>query len=624
MSTSFIYQGRLIDDNEVAEGLYDFEFKLYNSSGAGSQRGSTVTREQIDVIDGYFTAELDFGSGIFDGNDRWLEIGVRPGELSEPNLYTTLSPRQKITPAPYAVYAKTAGGTPLGISGIGSADYIPKFTDADTLADSIICENIGRIGIGITAPDSKLEVDGTIHSSSGGFRFPDGTMQMTAVEQALASVDGVEGDGGGNVDFVEGDNITITPNPGDNSVTFSPSADGYSLDAADGAPIDAVYVDDDGKVGIGTASPGAVLDVNGPARATRLQDRENTSYYVDPGGSVSAALNGRVGIGGAPYSGIGGFGPDLHVNTGQDTAKVWFGGSQTAVGAELAHLSFTGSSTSGMVGPASYAGIAAEIVGSGSGLTPPRGNMLFYTATGIPPMGDPYEERMRITYNGKVGIGTDSPTQARLVVWPKSGEGGIFIRSTTYSEIEMDTGTANIYSNGHFYLGSKTDSDLYFVTQSVTGTKMTIKNNGNVGIGTMNPGSYKLAVYGSAAKPGGGSWSDFSDIRLKDINGNYEPGLEEIAKLKPIRYNYKQDNSLGLPAEKEFVGVISQDIQGVIPAAVEENDDGYLLVNNDPVIWAMVNAIKELKAENDSLKQRLETLERAIQQRQFVSAKEVQ
>jgi hypothetical protein len=136
--------------------------------------------------------------------------------------------------------------------------------------------------------------------------------------------------------------------------------------------------------------------------------------------------------------------------------------------------------------------------------------------------------------------------------------------------------------------------------------------SGNLGIGTTNPGSYKLAVNGSAAKTGGGSWSVFSDVRLKNINGGYEHGLSEIIRLNPVRYNYKENNELQLPTDNECVGLVAQEVQSVIPEAVEENSKGYLMVNNDPIIWAMVNAIKQLKTENDQLKQRLDTLEQAI------------
>ena len=81
--------------------------------------------------------------------------------------------------------------------------------------------NAGNVGIGMTGPASRLEVAGTVHSTSGGFKFPDGSTQTSAA-----------------------------------------GGDGHSLDADDGSPVDAVYVDADGDVGIGVLSPAARLDVH--------------------------------------------------------------------------------------------------------------------------------------------------------------------------------------------------------------------------------------------------------------------------------------------------------------------------------------------------------------------------
>ena len=120
MGTVFTYQGRLIDANSPADGWYDFEFELYDGPAVGNQIGSAIDADGIDIIEGYFTVELDFGNGVFDGDARWLEIGVRPGELEDPNTCTTLSPRQELTPTPYAIHAKTAEtaggeGMPSGV-----------------------------------------------------------------------------------------------------------------------------------------------------------------------------------------------------------------------------------------------------------------------------------------------------------------------------------------------------------------------------------------------------------------------------------------------------------------------------------------------------------------------------
>ncbi|MHC4475442.1 MAG: hypothetical protein ACYTEL_07345 [Planctomycetota bacterium] len=106
MGTAFTYQGRLMDANDAADGIYDFNFGLHDSAGGGNPVGSDVNVGDVDVIDGYFTVELDFGSDVFEGSARWLQIGVRGGELEDPNTYTVLSPRQELTASPYALHTR--------------------------------------------------------------------------------------------------------------------------------------------------------------------------------------------------------------------------------------------------------------------------------------------------------------------------------------------------------------------------------------------------------------------------------------------------------------------------------------------------------------------------------------
>jgi hypothetical protein len=167
MGTAFTYQGRLIEADEPASGQYDFEFRLYRNSEGGPQEGSTLDVNEVAVIDGYFTVELDFGddTDIFNGYARWLEFGVRPGDMNDPNVYTMLSPRQEVTPTPYAIYAETASSTVGGIDGGGTANYIPKFTDSDTLGNSVIYESAGNVGIGGYVPPYLLYVAKAFPSS---------------------------------------------------------------------------------------------------------------------------------------------------------------------------------------------------------------------------------------------------------------------------------------------------------------------------------------------------------------------------------------------------------------------------------------------------------------------------
>jgi hypothetical protein len=109
--TAFTYQGRLNDGANPANGTYDLTFALFNVVSGAGQVGNTLTNSTVGVSNGLFTVTLDFGAN-FPGADRWLEIGVR---TNGNGTFSTLGPRQKITPSPYAIYA--AGASAAGISG---------------------------------------------------------------------------------------------------------------------------------------------------------------------------------------------------------------------------------------------------------------------------------------------------------------------------------------------------------------------------------------------------------------------------------------------------------------------------------------------------------------------------
>lgn len=123
LGTGFTYQGRLEDTGGVVDGNCDFAFSLWNAASGGAQIGSTQTLSGIPVTSGVFTVVINgsnqFGSTAFDGNSRWLRIEVRCPSGS--GSFTTLSPRQELTPVPYAMYAEdddwvfSSGSGPSGI-----------------------------------------------------------------------------------------------------------------------------------------------------------------------------------------------------------------------------------------------------------------------------------------------------------------------------------------------------------------------------------------------------------------------------------------------------------------------------------------------------------------------------
>ena len=205
MGTAWTYQGRLMDANDPADGEYDFEFRLFDDPCTGTQQGSTVYVNDLDVIDGYFTAELDSGSDVFGGDARWLEVGVRPGDSNDPNAFVSLIPRQEVTPTPYALQTR-----------------------------GIFVDDQMNIGIGTTSPTGKLHVDG---GKAGG--DTDGSDIVVQAQEGGDAVRGLTGRPGGDIILM----------PGRGGMGSQPPW----------PPIQARS----GNVGIGTNEPSDKLDVEG-------------------------------------------------------------------------------------------------------------------------------------------------------------------------------------------------------------------------------------------------------------------------------------------------------------------------------------------------------------------------
>jgi hypothetical protein len=144
----------------------------------------------------------------------------------------------------------------------------------------------------------------------------------------------------------------------------------------------------------------------------------------------------------------------------------------------------------------------------------------------------------------------------------------------------------------------------------------------------------------NAQKPGGGTWIDSSDQRIKNIQGDYAQGLDQILELHPVVYTYKGNDTLsadvsaprgplraGEAAPKvsaapypssihyqpaldgtEFVGFVAQELEEIMPDMVTRQAgfiDGaateILNVDITNLVFALVNAIKTLAARVTAL-----------------------
>jgi hypothetical protein len=116
LDSVFTYQGYLTDvaGNPVGS-LCDLRFILHSAAAGSTQVGSPQQFSNVAVDNGVFSVQLDFGNSAFDGSDRYLEISVRcPAGTG---VFNTLTPRQPVTPAPYALYATNAGDAERALGG---------------------------------------------------------------------------------------------------------------------------------------------------------------------------------------------------------------------------------------------------------------------------------------------------------------------------------------------------------------------------------------------------------------------------------------------------------------------------------------------------------------------------
>ena len=103
--TGFTYQGELKNGGSPVNGTCDFQFSLFDAAVSGTQLGSTQTVTGVTVADGRFTVTINSGNQFnvlaFNGSARYLALAVRCPAGS--GGYTSLTPRQPLTPAPLAL-----------------------------------------------------------------------------------------------------------------------------------------------------------------------------------------------------------------------------------------------------------------------------------------------------------------------------------------------------------------------------------------------------------------------------------------------------------------------------------------------------------------------------------------
>ena len=210
--TAFTYQGRLNADGGAANGQYDFEFRLFAAETNGTALAGPTSASGMTVTNGAFLAVIDFGSGAFTGEPRWLEIAVQCSACD--GLPVTLSPRQALTATPQALFALNAGGL-AGYAGAPldftlNGERVMRFQPATSPTLGFMPNLIGGGG-GSTVTNGNFGV--TI--SGGGGHVAEGSSYFSTISGGFSNSFGFGASysviGGGERNFSEkGSHSTIS------------------------------------------------------------------------------------------------------------------------------------------------------------------------------------------------------------------------------------------------------------------------------------------------------------------------------------------------------------------------------------------------------------------------------
>ena len=215
-------------------------------------------------------------------------------------------------------------------------------------------------------------------------------------------------------------------------------------------------------------------------------------------------------------------------------------------------------------------------------------------------------------YNGNAG-GFDIRTSSNYIVL-SDGDGNPSIVKASTDQVFVGLGTQN-YSGTVYLLGyaasgygptlvGQTGPYGSSVTRWYAGSRSYIKNNTDYDSFCVASGSG--ASGGVYVASGQTSWTSASDERLKDIIEPITDAANKVSTLRAVIGKYKTDEE-GI--RRSFL--IAQDVQAVLPEAVDARDPDELGVQYTDVIPLLVAAIKELKAELDTAKAQIAALQGA-------------
>jgi hypothetical protein len=393
-------------------------------------------------------------------------------------------------------------------------------------------------------------------------------------------------------------------------ISLNPGKSGLGIATGDGNLL--LFIDRSGKIGIGTNEPKAGLEIHkgatndtalrltssGPGWGSGLQlsntapGEKTYGIYSGLGGSLHIAdvdnsvdrlvitSSGSIGIGKSPNDRLD---VDGRIRAGALTIGPW--------PASPLNYAFIGSNLQDQTNDGNY----ALLVGTGAevGTTYLNGSASIGLRIGN-------TQHVTIAGNGNVGIGTNGPGHLLDV------GGRMRVRQMTKSQATAGIWFSGYYSSetDHAFVGMKSINEVGFW--------------GNTGAANwrlwVNTDNGNLNVAGNAFKPGGGAWGSASDLRLKQNIRRLEGALETLLKLRGVSYEWKNPESQGGLVGPQL-GFVAQEVESVFPDWVGLDGEGFKTLTIRGFEALVVEALKELKAENASLRRQLAELQEQIRLR---------
>jgi len=532
------------------------------------------------------------------------------------------------------------------IDGSGTANYVTKWTDADTITNSVIYDDGTNVGIGTDNPIVPLTLYGTMRIKDGGAS----TGTKIGYDNSSSANFQIYNYQTGNIEFATAgtERMRITSSGNVGIGTSSPIRDFTIAKSAPGGQVRAEInntsntVDSHGVVSIysgGISSGDAFLHwqiANSTAWSMGIDNSDSDKLKISQG--FGHGINDRLTIDTSGNVGIGTSSPStakLVIETGAGSGIDLY---RSATNASFEAFRFRDSSN---------ANTEASIGWGSDQLRLNSTNNTVFTTAGT--------ERMRIDSSGNVGINTTTGT-GTLNVKASTGNGLISITSGTITSDSIRINSGGSTTNWLEYRGYL--GHAWFTDAGLGDTeRMRIDSIGRVGIGTSSPaalqeifvtsGSIKalrlntnfpngnsvdLNPYVTGLNNGGfevrlndatklAIWTNgdlhvdgdviaysttISDERLKDDVQTIDNALDKVSNLRGVSYTWNNGNRKG----QKDLGLIAQEVEQVLPELVREKEmpmiDGgtYKTVDYEKIVGVLIEAVKELTEKVNKLESR--------------------